>query len=769
MVMLNSNTSQDGVAGSQSAQGPSSPPNTHTGRALQASRRLGGRWQRALFVGTRRRWARVVGASLIFAIPLSQIVTSSAQATSGPVTVSLTFDDDAVSQYTLGYMNALSPHHANATFFANSGIIGSTSSKLTWSQLSAMAQSGNEVGGKTVDGTNLTTVTPATATSEVCNDRQALISHGFTNPISFAYPFGASNTSLQGIVAACGYGSARTSGSLSPSGPRYSGPNPPDSYYAIRAWAPGSQITLAQLESLVTNAYNNPSQGGWVPVAIQRVCDQTLDPNNYATCQTGSWIQLSDLNAFLDWLKSAGLPNGAPAGTTMKTVGQVLTASDATAPTTTIYCNGSPCTTTQYSGGAVNVTLLATDAGSGVASTHYTLDGSTPTLAGPTYTGPFSVTTGATTVNFRSWDQAGNPEATKSGTISVAAPPDTAPPTTAIMCNGTACAATTYVGGVTASFVATDNLGGSGVATTYYTIDGSDPTTSPTAIAYTSPFLLASNTAVKFFAKDNAGNSEAVQTVQLSMKPFPVTVSLTFDDQYAGQWLYLRPLLLQDNMRATIYVITSDTNAGHSCCMSWSQLDTMAAEGNDIGGHGVYHLNLTDPTLTYAQKVADVCGSYTDLVNNGISNPVSFAYPFGSYDATAQSIVQSCGFKSARAGGGISSSLTTPGTPWVETIPPQNPYAVRAIDVDGNTTKKLSDMENFVMAAAIHGGGWLPMIFHQVCDQAASDYSTCMSQYGIQDTVLAQFMTWLGNSGMGGGAPAGTSVKTVAQVMANGG
>ena len=70
---------------------------------------------------------------------------------------------------------------------------------------------------------------------------------------------------------------------------------------------------------------------------------------------------------------------------------------------------------TSYTG-TVMVTMVPTDAGSGLASTHYTLDGTDPTLSSPTYTGQFPLTNSAT-VKFRSWDNAGNVEATHTQSI----------------------------------------------------------------------------------------------------------------------------------------------------------------------------------------------------------------------------------------------------------------------------------------------------------------------------------------------------------------
>jgi peptidoglycan/xylan/chitin deacetylase (PgdA/CDA1 family) len=668
--------------------------------------------------------------------------------------VSLTFDSGAVSQYTLGYLQALKPHGATATYFVNSGTVSVGTNIMTWAQLQALAGAGADIGGKSVSSANLTT--DPNATAQVCDDRTALTQHGLT-PVAFAYPGGASNATVKAIVKSCGYGSGRSAGSLSPTGPTYAETLPPADWYATRAYAPAGRVTLANMQALVSGAASH--HGGWSQIVIGRVCSQAQDPNNYTACTaTAGWVDLADLNSFLDWMSNAGQTGGAPAGAALNTVRDTAISADTAAPVTTIACNGSTCASSGYPS-TVYVTLASTDVGSAVASTHYTTDGSDPTQSSPTYTGQLPVTR-TQTVKFRAWDNTGNAEAVNTQVVQVDQSADSTPPTTAITCNGATCAAAPYTGVVTVALAATDNPGGWGVDKTYYTIDGSVPTASSTA--YSGPFTLNTSATVMFFSTDLAGNGEQPQAQQLQVSPYKTVVSMTFDDQYENFWLYLRPLLRAHNMNATIYTITGDSEGPFPCCMSWSQLRTMQNEGDDIGGHGRNHLNLTDPNTTYDQKVQDVCGGRQDLMDNGISDPASYAYPFGAFNATAETIVQSCGYQSARQGGGLASTTTTPGPRYAETLPPQDPYAVRAIDVDASAAKKLSDLENFVTAAASHNGGWLPITFHEVCNSAAPDYSACMSTWSaIDDTVMAGFLDWLANAGQAGGAPAGVSVQTM--------
>ncbi|AGL17250.1 LamG-like jellyroll fold domain-containing protein [Actinoplanes sp. N902-109] len=81
---------------------------------------------------------------------------------------------------------------------------------------------------------------------------------------------------------------------------------------------------------------------------------------------------------------------------------------------------------------------------------------------------------------------------------------------------------------VQVTLTATDT-GGSGVAAIRYTTDGSDPTTSATAVTYSTPFSLTSTTTVRYYATDAAGNASAVasRSVPVDATPPGSTINLS--------------------------------------------------------------------------------------------------------------------------------------------------------------------------------------------------------------------------------------------------
>jgi hypothetical protein len=144
---------------------------------------------------------------------------------------------------------------------------------------------------------------------------------------------------------------------------------------------------------------------------------------------------------------------------------------DTIAPATTADCNNTTCTAWYPT--PLSVTLAATDAGSGVASTHYTLDGGASTL----YAGAITVSGDANhTITYWSLDAAGNLETTRTLHVGV----DSTPPIVTWACTGTpgvgfqahACTAGNWfiASPVAVTLSATDTL--APVTSFVYSIDG---------------------------------------------------------------------------------------------------------------------------------------------------------------------------------------------------------------------------------------------------------------------------------------------------------
>lgn len=86
---------------------------------------------------------------------------------------------------------------------------------------------------------------------------------------------------------------------------------------------------------------------------------------------------------------------------------------------------------------------------------------------------------------------------------------------------------------------AVDDGNGSGVASAKYTVDGSDPRTSPTAQYALAPLSLTESATVKFYLTDNAGNQSPVQTRVVKIDTMPPFFTIDFVDVEGG--VYLEP------------------------------------------------------------------------------------------------------------------------------------------------------------------------------------------------------------------------------------
>jgi bacillopeptidase F (M6 metalloprotease family) len=168
---------------------------------------------------------------------------------------------------------------------------------------------------------------------------------------------------------------------------------------------------------------------------------------------------------------------------------------DAVAPTTTASPLGGSFPS------SVAVTLSCIDgAGSGCATIYYTTDDSTPTTASSVYSGPISITS-SLNLKFFAVDRAGNAEAVRTESYTITGPVDSIPPVSSVSIPGGV-----YTVPQTVSLSCVDNTGGSGCDRIFYTTDGTEPTTASTV--YSAPIDINSQTTLRFFAVDIAGNEE---------------------------------------------------------------------------------------------------------------------------------------------------------------------------------------------------------------------------------------------------------------------
>jgi peptidoglycan/xylan/chitin deacetylase (PgdA/CDA1 family) len=242
---------------------------------------------------------------------------------------------------------------------------------------------------------------------------------------------------------------------------------------------------------------------------------------------------------------------------------------------------------------------------------------------------------------------------------------------------------------------------------------------------------------------DGAASGQASLTVEATTDA--TTVSLTFDDGRADQ-MEAASILSEHGMAATFFIISG--RVGASGYMGLPDLESLASAGNEIGAHTVNHLNLL--TVNHEEAERQVCNSRVQLESWGF--PVwDFAYPQGGADTELEEVVEGCNLNSARAVSDLASPGTCSGCPYAETIPPRDPYKIATPDSIKSTTS-LEELKGLVRQAQEHGGGWVPLVFHHVCDEcdAAS----------IDPETFDAFLDWLGEE-----AGSGVSVKTVHEVI----
>jgi peptidoglycan/xylan/chitin deacetylase (PgdA/CDA1 family) len=244
-----------------------------------------------------------------------------------------------------------------------------------------------------------------------------------------------------------------------------------------------------------------------------------------------------------------------------------------------------------------------------------------------------------------------------------------------------------------------------------------------------------------------SGTTAQQQPGEDANPPAPTTiVSLTFDDTRADQ-LQVGDLVAARQMRATFYV--NSTRLDREGYMTTNQLLALQAAGNEIGGHTFAHVHLTDLDSDAVQR--EICDDRVALLGRGL-DVSSFAYPFGDESAAVRRIVQECGYSNARDLGNIASGASCPTCPHASPLTPADPFAIPAVSRISPATT-VQDLQQLVLDAETSGGGWLPLVFHHVCDGCSTN--------AISPATLTAFLDWLAQRRANG-----TEVRTVREVLA---
>lgn len=118
-------------------------------------------------------------------------------------------------------------------------------------------------------------------------------------------------------------------------------------------------------------------------------------------------------------------------------------------------------------------------------------------------------------------------------------------------------------------------------------------------------------------------------------------LTITFDDANWTQYRHGLPVMREYGVPGTLFVISGRANeAGRkqrAWGMTWAQVAEFRDAGWEIGSHSVSHPSL--PGISDAEIVRELDTSRADIEQQLHQRPVSFASPYGDYDARTLSLI----------------------------------------------------------------------------------------------------------------------------------
>lgn len=206
-------------------------------------------------------------------------------------------------------------------------------------------------------------------------------------------------------------------------------------------------------------------------------------------------------------------------------------------------------------------------------------------------------------------------------------------------------------------------------------------------------------------------------------------VTLSFADTLKSQ-MRAAPLLAKYGMHGTWYV-SSGRIGYRTINLTLADVRALAAAGHEVGGHTLEHEDLE--TLPPAEVRHQLCDDRVALMELGF--PVtSFAYPFGSDTTEVRQILIDCNYNNGRVTGRIRNPTGCGSCPLAETIPPPDPFRIRAV-TSIESSWSVADLQSLVLQAEGSGGGWIMITLHEICDGCAT--------YSLSEAKLDAFLAWL--------------------------
>lgn len=234
----------------------------------------------------------------------------------------------------------------------------------------------------------------------------------------------------------------------------------------------------------------------------------------------------------------------------------------------------------------------------------------------------------------------------------------------------------------------------------------------------------------------HSGNARSVKKFQplaqrtadkQPVRPFdePI-ISITFDDGWESVYTDALPILQQDGIPTTQFIIAGEFNdPGY---MSYDQVKSLHSLGHEIGSHTMSHPDLTkinDTQLTH--ELADSRATL-EAIQPDVKD---FAIPYGSVNAKSLAYIKIY-YRSARGSDG---SKTFNIRQDLNTKDNFDRYNINAFSVTRNTS--LATLRSYIDYTIAHKG-WLVLAYHQINSDSQDDYGVSREAFKQQMDMISK-------------------------------